>query len=153
MPSYIKEKYNDYEIGSKIKTGLSYIYNFSKPVVQYTSNKMAEGAKYLYNKISGNNNSEENTINMISLERDDEVQKSSLIFEKGNDDNEEEEEKEEKEEQEEKEDNKNIEIQEFPSLSTINIVSDNIKNQNIDSSDNAAPIEIKLSTSDEKNEE
>jgi len=149
VPSYIKEKYNDYEIGSKIKTGLSYIYNFSKPVVQYTSNKMAEGAKYLYNKISGNNNSEENTINIIRLERDDEVQKSSLIFEKANDGDEEE----EKEEKEEKEDNKNIEAQEFPSLSTINIVSDNIKNQNIDSSDNAAPIEIKLSTSDEKDEE
>ena len=110
---------------------------------------MAEGAKYLYNKISGNNNSEENTINIIRLERDDEIQKSSLIFEKANDGDEEE----EKEEKEEKEDNKNIEVQEFPSLSTINIVSDNIKNQNIDSSDNAAPIEIKLSTSDEKDEE
>ena len=52
---------------------------------------MAEGAKYLYNKISGNNNSEENTINIIRLERDDEVQKSSLIFEKANDGDEEEE--------------------------------------------------------------
>ena len=35
----------------------------------------------------------------------------------------------------------------------LSMVSDNIKNQNIDSSDNAAPIEIKLSTSDEKDEE
>ena len=147
VPSYIKEKYNDYEIGSKIKTGLSYLYNFSKPVVQYTSNKVAEGAKYLYNKISGNNNNEESGINIISLERDDEVQKSSLIFEKANDVDEEEEEKEEKDE------NKNIETQEFPSLSTINLVTDNNKNQNIDSNDNSAPIEIKLSTSDEKNEE
>ena len=140
-------KYDDYEIGSKIKTGLSYLYNFSKPVVQYTSNKVAEGAKYLYNKISGNNNNEESGINIISLERDDEVQKSSLIFEKANDVDDEEEEKEEKDE------NKNIETQEFPSLSTINLVSDNNKNQNIDSNDNSATIEIKLSTSDEKNEE
>ena len=81
------------------------------------------------------------------MERDDEVQKSSLIFEKANDVDEEEEEKEEKDE------NKNIETQEFPSLSTINLVTDNNKNQNIDSNDNSAPIEIKLSASDEKNEE
>ena len=126
---------------------MSYLYNFSKPVVQYTSSKVAEGAKYLYNKISGNNNNEESGINIISLQRDDEVQKSSLIFEKANDVDEEEEEKEEKDE------NKNIETQEFPSLSTINLVTDNNKNQNNDSNDNSAPIEIKLSTSDEKNEE
>ena len=127
---------------------MSYLYNFSKPVVQYTSNKVAEGAKYLYNKISGNNNSDESGINIISLQRDDEVQKSSLIFEKANDVDEEEE-----EEKEEKDENKNIETQEFPSLSTINLVADNNENQNIDSNDNSAPIEIKLSTSDEKNEE
>ena len=60
------------------------------------------------------------------MQRDDEVQKSSLIFEKANDVDEEEE-----EEKEEKDENKNIETQEFPSLSTINLVTDNNKNQNI----------------------
>ena len=58
MASYIKNKYNEYDITSKIKTGASYIYNLSKPVVQYASNKVVEGAGYLYNKINKNNNND-----------------------------------------------------------------------------------------------
>ena len=86
VPSYLKEKYNEYQVGSKIKSGLSYIYNKSKPIVQYTSNKVVEGAKYLYNKISekvnGTTNSEknENNINIIRLDEGDDSQKSDLIF-------------------------------------------------------------------------
>ena len=40
VPSYLKEKYNEYQVGSKIKSGLSYIYNKSKPYVEYIQIKL-----------------------------------------------------------------------------------------------------------------
>ena len=133
MASYLKDKYNQYEIGSKIKTGVSYIYNKSKPVVEYASNKVVEGAGYLYNKISenikgtSNNNEikeENNNINIIRLDDNNDVQHSSLVFEKA-----------EGLEEEEKENN--IEKQEFPSLSTINKETERIKNEDKNDNNNS----------------
>ena len=144
VPSYLKEKYNEYQVGSKIKSGLSYIYNKSKPIVQYTSNKVVEGAKYLYNKISekvnGTTNSEknENNINIIRLDEGDDAQKSDLIFEKT-----------EYIDDKEKEDN-NISNQDFPSLSKINQVTNDNKNGNVESDNSAAPMEIKMVISESK---
>jgi hypothetical protein len=144
VPSYLKEKYNEYQVGSKIKSGLSYIYNKSKPIVQYTSNKVVEGAKYLYNKISekvnGTTNSEknENNINIIRLDEGDDAQKSDLIFEKT-----------EYIDDKEKEDN-NISNQDFPSLSKINQVTNDNKNGNDESDNSAAPMEIKMVISESK---
>ena len=91
MATYIKDKYNEYEINDKIKTGVAYVYNASKPIVQYASNKVVEGAGYLYNKINDNikgnqnnntnNGNEKNEDNNI-IQINSDVQKSSLIFEK-----------------------------------------------------------------------
>jgi hypothetical protein len=116
--TYIKDKYNEYEINSKIKTGVNYVYNASKPIVQYASNKVVEGAGYLYNKISdnikgnqnnndknnnqGNEKNEEN--NTIQINSD--VQHSSLVFEKA--------------EGIDNENENEIKIEEYPSLSAIN---------------------------------
>ena len=134
MASYLKDKYNEYEIGSKIKTGVSYIYNKSKPVVEYASNKVVEGAGYLYNKINenikgtSNNNKikeEENNINIIRLDDSNDVQHSSLVFAKA-----------EGLEEEEKENN--IEKQEFPSLSTINKETERIKNEDNNDNNNSS---------------
>ena len=142
VPSYLKEKYNEYQVGSKIKSGLSYIYNKSKPIVQYTSNKVVEGAKYLYNKINekvnGTTNSEknENNINIIRLDEGDDAQKSDLIFEKT-----------EYIDDKEKEDN-NISNQDFPSLSKINQVTNDNKNGNDESDNSAASMEIKMVVSE-----
>ena len=148
MASYLKDKYNEYSIGSKIKSGVSYIYNKSKPVVEYASNKVVEGAGYLYNKISenikgtSNNNEikEENNINIIRLDDSNDVQQSSLVFEKA-----EGLEEEEKEKEEEKENN--IQKQEFPSLSTINKEIEKNPNENnkinIDNNNNS---EVSLET-------
>ena len=132
IASYLKDKYSQYEIGSKIKSGISYVYNKSKPVVDYASNKVVEGAGYLYNKISenikgtSNNNEikEENNINIIRLDDSNDVQHSSLVFEKA-----------EGLEEEEKENN--IEKQEFPSLSTINKETEKNKNEDNNNNNNS----------------
>ena len=44
---------------------MAYVYNASKPIVQYASNKVVEGAGYLYNKINDNikGNQKNNTNN------------------------------------------------------------------------------------------
>ena len=152
VPSYLKEKYDDYEVGSKIKTGISYIYNASKPVVQYASNKFVKGAKYLYNKLNENINGTSNNdgqkdnnsnSNIISLNEDNNVQHSSLVFVKaeGLD-----------EEKEEREDNSNSGIQEYPSLSKINQNEINNNNEKSDVN-NAAQVELTFSHSDKKDEE
>ena len=148
VPSYLKEKYNDYQIGSKIKTGLSYIYNKSKPYVEYTSNKVVEGAKYLYNKINENikgtsnteSNGDNNVINIVRLDEGDDAQKSDLIFEKA-------------ENIEDKEtDENNVYNQEFPSLSKINKVNNDDKKEKDENDNIAPPVEINMIVSEDKDD-
>lgn len=131
-------------ITSKIKTGASYIYNLSKPVVQYASNKVVEGVGYLYNKINKNNNNDKEIedgekINIIRIDKDDDdddVQRSSLLFEKAQGVDEESE--------------NNNKSQENSSISSNN--KDNNKNndenenEKKDKDDSAAPVEIKSIT-------
>ena len=112
---------------------------------------MVEGAKYLYDKINDNiksntnNDDNNNSINIIRLENENDVQKSSLIFEKS--------EEIRVEENKDNEDN-NIENQEFPSLSKINkYLEDNNKNENSDVNNSDVTVELKLSTSDKDNGE
>ena len=141
MATYIKDKYNEYEINDKIKTGVAYVYNASKPIVQYASNKVVEGAGYLYNKINDNikgnqknntnNGNEKNEDNNI-IQINSDVQKSSLIFEKP-----------------EGLDNENeIKIEEYPSLSSINREMEKNTNENSNEK-SAAPIEINMDKKDE----
>ena len=141
MATYIKDKYNEYEINDKIKTGMAYVYNASKPIVQYASNKVVEGAGYLYNKINDNikgnqknntnNGNEKNEDNNI-IQINSDVQKSSLIFEKP-----------------EGLDNENeIKIEEYPSLSSINKEMEKNANENSNEK-SAAPIEINIDKKDE----
>ena len=141
MATYIKDKYNEYEINDKIKTGVAYVYNASKPIVQYASNKVVEGAGYLYNKINDNikgnqknntnNGNEKNEDNNI-IQINSDVQKSSLIFEKP-----------------EGLDNENeIKIEEYPSLSSINREMGKNTNEN-GNEKSAAPIEINIDKKDE----
>ena len=70
LGTYLGEKYQEYDIGTKIKDGGSatlkglsvagnYIYQLSKPVVKYASNKANEGVEYLYKKMSDNVNKED----------------------------------------------------------------------------------------------
>ena len=140
MATYIKDKYNEYEINDKIKTGVAYVYNASKPIVQYASNKVVEGAGYLYNKINDNikgnqknntnNGNEKNEDNNI-IQINSDVQKSSLIFEKP-----------------EGLDNENeIKIEEYPSLSSINKEMEKNANENSNEK-SAAPIEINIDKKD-----
>ena len=140
MATYIKDKYNEYEINDKIKTGVAYVYNASKPIVQYASNKVVEGAGYLYNKINDNikgnqnnntnNGKEKNEDNNI-IQINSDVQKSSLIFEKP-----------------EGLDNENeIKIEEYPSLSSINKEMEKNANENSNEK-SAAPIEINIDKKD-----
>jgi len=141
VATYIKDKYNEYEINDKIKTGVAYVYNASKPIVQYASNKVVEGAGYLYNKINDNikgnqnnntnNGKEKNEDNNI-IQINSDVQKSSLIFEKP-----------------EGLDNENeIKIEEYPSLSSINREMGKNTNEN-GNEKSAAPIEINIDKKDE----
>ena len=137
---------------------MNYVYNASKPIVQYASNKVVEGAGYLYNKISdnikgtknnnnGNNNNnngnEKNEENNIIQLNSDDVQHSSLVFEKA-----------------EGIDNVNeseIKIEEYPSLTTINKeIEKKNNNENKDENNDeninensAAPIEINIVKKDE----
>lgn len=72
LGQYLGEKYQEYDIGTKIKDGGSatlkglsvagnYIYQISKPVVNYASNKANEGVEYLYKKMSDNINKKDET--------------------------------------------------------------------------------------------
>lgn len=95
MTSFVQQKYQDYEINSKIKTGgkatlngLSkagnYLYDLSLPFMKYASNKASQGVGYLYSKISGNTengNNEKNTIN----EEGDTVQEDNIILQEKED--------------------------------------------------------------------
>ena len=120
---------------------MAYVYNASKPIVQYASNKVVEGAGYLYNKINDNikgnqnnntnNGNEKNEDNNI-IQINSDVQKSSLIFEKP-----------------EGLDNENeIKIEEYPSLSSINREMEKNTNEN-GNEKSAAPIEINIDKKDE----
>ena len=140
MATYIKDKYNEYEINDKIKTGVAYVYNASKPIVQYASNKVVEGAGYIYNKINDNikgnqdnntNNGNEKNEDNNNIQINNDVQKSSLIFEKP-----------------EGLDNENeIKIEEYPSLSSINKEMEKNANENSNEK-SAAPIEINIDKKD-----
>ena len=72
LGQYLGEKYQEYDIGTKIKDGGSatlkglsvagnYIYQISKPVVNYASNKANEGVEYLYKKMNDNINKKDET--------------------------------------------------------------------------------------------
>jgi len=140
VATYIKDKYNEYEINDKIKTGVAYVYNASKPIVQYASNKVVEGAGYIYNKINDNikgnqdnntNNGNEKNEDNNNIQINNDVQKSSLIFEKP-----------------EGLDNENeIKIEEYPSLSSINKEMEKNANENSNEK-SAAPIEINIDKKD-----
>ena len=153
MANYLKDKYIEYDINSKIKAGVSvtgnYIYNISKPVVKYASDKAVQGVGFIYNKINENikgvsNDTielkEENNIIINNSFDNNNAQQSSLIFEKSD------------ELKNENEQEPNSGIQEYPSLTTINKATNN-KNNNIEINDSAAPIEeniISLKKEDEK---
>lgn len=154
MANYLKDKYIEYDINSKIKTGVSvtgnYIYNISKPVVKFASDKAVQGVGFIYNKINENINSvsndtielkeENNIIINNSFDNNNNAQQSILIFEKSD------------ELKNENEQEPNSGIQEYPSLTTINKATNN-KNNNIEINDSAAPIEeniISLKKEDEK---
>ena len=98
MASFFGGKYQQYDIGSKIKNGgaatlkgLSfvghYLYELSKPL-KYASDKAVEGVGYLYKNISGNNKKEDNKEIILNKE-EDEGKDSCLIFQVDdeNDDN------------------------------------------------------------------
>lgn len=72
LGQYLGEKYQEYDIGTKIKDGGSatlkglsvagnYIYQISNPVVNYASNKANEGVEYLYKKMNDNINKKDET--------------------------------------------------------------------------------------------
>ena len=99
MASFFGGKYQQYDIGSKIKNGgaatlkgLSfvghYLYELSKPTIKYASDKAVEGVGYLYKKISGNNKNEDHKKIILNKE-EDEGKDSCLIFrmDDENDDN------------------------------------------------------------------
>lgn len=83
MASFFGDKYQQYDIGSKIKNGgtatlkgLSfvghYLYELSKPTIKYASDKAVEGVGYLYKQISGNNKNEDNKDNLLNKKKDEE---------------------------------------------------------------------------------
>ena len=158
LGSFFSSKYEEYNIGSKLKEGGSaslkglsnagsYLYNLTKPLVKYASDKATEGVGYLYKKMSENNNNNNNTNQedekeeVIRIERDDmfdeenynisngdnEEQKSDIIFKKS-------------EEIPDKEENKEIERGDYPTYSEIKLVQleEEEENNNIDNS--AAPL-------------
>ena len=143
LGSFFSSKYEEYNIGSKLKEGGSaslkglsnagsYLYNLTKPLVKYASDKATEGVGYFYKKMSENK---------IRIERDDmfdeenynisngdnEEQKSDIIFKKS-------------EEIPDKEENKEIERGDYPTYSEIKLVQleEEEENNNIDNS--AAPL-------------
>ena len=158
LGSFFSSKYEEYNIGSKLKEGGSaslkglsnagsYLYNLTKPLMKYASEKATEGVGYLYKKMSENNsNQEDNKEEIIRIVRDDmfdeenynisngdnEEQKSDVIFKKS-------------EEINVKEENKEIESGDYPTYSEIKLVQleEEEENNNIDNS--AAPLEKRSS--------
>ena len=158
LGSFFSSKYGEYNIGSKLKEGGSaslkglsnagsYLYNLTKPLMKYASEKATEGVGYLYKKMSENNsNQEDNKEEIIRIVRDDmfdeenynisngdnEEQKSDVIFKKS-------------EEINVKEENKEIESGDYPTYSEIKLVQleEEEENNNIDNS--AAPLEKRSS--------
>lgn len=97
IASFFGNKYQEYDIGSKIKNGgaatlkgLSiagnYLYDLSKPAINYASDKAKEGVGYFYGKKNENNQNKENIIlcrmnNDNEEEReDDEYQDNGLTL-------------------------------------------------------------------------
>ena len=159
LGSFFSNKYEEYNIGSKLKEGGSaslkglsnagsYLYNLTKPLIKYASEKATEGVGYFYKKKSENNSNQEddNKEEIIRIVRDDmfdeenynisngdsEEQKSDVIFKKSK-------------EIHVKEENKEIENGDYPTYSEIKLVQleEEEENNNIDNS--AAPLEKRSS--------
>ena len=97
MASFFGDKYQQYNIGSKIKDGGAatlkglyfagnYLYELSKPAMKYASDKAIEGVGYLYrqkneanNTVNVNNNDNAENKEEIIIE-EDEGQDSNLFF-------------------------------------------------------------------------
>ena len=165
LASFLGNKYQEYDINNKLKAGGSatlkglttagnYLYDLSKPIVKYASDKATQGVGSLYNQVTGNNKNNEEinrvekendedkgeiVINCINSEEDNDVKDNNQIFKKPDDEKEKKEENEEKEEKEENENNV-IEIREdYPTFSKINLINENENESNI----SAAPINKK----------
>jgi len=89
LGQYLGEKYQEYDIGTKIKDGGSatlkglsvagnYIYQISKPVVNYASNKANEGVEYLYKKMSDNINKKDETKSDSNIKEENNEMKISF---------------------------------------------------------------------------
>ena len=150
LGSFFGNKYQEYDIGSKIKEGGAatlkglanvgnYIYDLSKPLMKYASEKATEGVGLLYKQMKGEandekigeeikieriNNEDENN-NNISNEEGNECRKSDLMFENVG------------ETPIEEEVNENNNNMDYPTFSQVNIVK--VENNNIDNS--AAPLD------------
>lgn len=128
LSSYFAGKYEEYDVGNKLKTGGtatwnglstagSYLLNFTK----YASGKAVQGVNYLYKQVSGNkdndntnekgniiiekegNEDNENSNKIILLNNEDERENDNVIFKKPDKD-----EDEDIEDKERDNDNKNI---------------------------------------------
>lgn len=89
LGQYLGEKYQEYDIGTKIKDGGSatlkglsvagnYIYQISKPVVNYASNKANEGVEYLYKKMNDNINKKDETKSDSNIKEENNEMKISF---------------------------------------------------------------------------
>ena len=135
LTSYFGSKYQEYDINSKIKTGVvatgNYLKDLSKPIMKYATDKAAQGMQYLYRQMTGKNIDEENEIdkregnegNNNIINEEIEGASSSLFFEKG----------------EIVEDNPN-DNRNYPTLSQVNKPNEEEKDN---SNNSAAPITLK----------
>ena len=162
LSSYFTGKYEEYDVGNKLKTGGtatwnglstagSYLLNFTK----YASGKAVQGVNYLYKQVSGNKDNdntkekgniiieregnednEENSNNIILLNNEDERDNDKLIFKKPDKD-----EDEDIEDKERDNNNKNI-ILDNKNDEDDNVMECNIIEENEESVNNsAAPIQ------------
>ena len=142
LTSYFGSKYQEYDINSKIKTGISTTGNFlldlSKPIMNFAKDKAAQGMEYLYKQMTGKEiNGEKkiiettevpNEMNIIKNE-ESEGASSSIFFQ--NDDN----------------NNNNIENnlvikEDYPTLSQVNKPKEEEEKDN-SNNNSAAPITLK----------
>ena len=147
MASFFGDKYQQYDIGSKIKNGgaatlkgLSYVghylYELSKPTMKYVSDKSVEGVSYLYKQISGNYNKNEDNKDILLNKKEgengeNEGEHSCIIFQMADD----------SPFQNEDSQNNN---QDYPTLSKVNKENEGEKNEinNNEINNSAAPINL-----------
>ena len=109
LSSYFGEKYEEYDIGNKLKTGgtatwngLSTAGNYLLNFTKYASGKAIEGVNYLYKQVSGNTNNtiekgniiiekegsedDEDNNNIILLRNEEESENNNIIYKKPDND-------------------------------------------------------------------